>query len=305
MPIEEREWKIIAKSVCGPTHTRTELPNQDSVRQLESEIVIVAVADGHGSAKSFRSDAGAKFATETAIQVTEDFFKDEWATLDLQQKQKAIELQLPRRIVKEWQEKVRVDLREQPLTEDEIQRVGQMRPEKRKPNDEDTPFIVYGATLLTVVITKEFFVYLQLGDGDILTIFDNGDVNRPVPADPRLFANQTTSLSSRQAAGDIRVEFAPASGRLPRLILLATDGYSNSFRDDESFLKAGVDFQNLLASSDGVKEVEEHLEEWLKQSAEMSGDDVTMGLIFRSPRNEARKNLADLGTGGERTGAEQ
>ena len=48
------------------------------------------------------------------------------------------------------------------------------------------------------------------------------------PGDDRLVAGETTSLCLATAADDFRHAFLPASAE-PDLVLLATDGYGNSF----------------------------------------------------------------------------
>ena len=282
MPTSQSDgWEILADSVRGPTHERTGSPNQDCHKSESANSTIVAVSDGHGSARCFRSDRGSKFAVETAIEVVEGFFLGEWGSHSLQEKKHQVQIRLPNRIVESWREKVARDLEETPLNAKELETLATHKSEKQKSNPEDIPYIVYGATLLTVVITSEFVVYLQLGDGDILTVLESGEVCRPLPIDERLFGNETTSLSSEKSVSDFRVVIESSAGVLPSLILMATDGYSNSFKDDASFFKAGRDFRDLLEPIDGSAEVERHLKEWLNESAKMSGDDVTLCLLHR------------------------
>jgi serine/threonine protein phosphatase PrpC len=274
-------WKIIAKSVRGPTHVRSGVPNQDDVEYDMGKLVVAAVSDGHGSSKCFRSDRGSQLATETAIEVVEDFFGGDWESLSPRDRQHQLEDRLPKRIVSEWRNKVRHELTEFPLSVEEQEKMATFRSAGSKDSWDEIPYVVYGATLLTVVITGSFVVYLQLGDGDILTVLDSGDVDRPLPNDDRHIGNETTSLSSEKAAYDFRVVMKSSIECLPSLILMATDGYSNSFKDDDSFRKTGSDFCSLLASPEGISDVKKNLEEWLTESAKMSGDDVTLCLLYR------------------------
>jgi hypothetical protein len=65
-------------------------------------------------------------------------------------------------------------------------------------------------------------------------------------------------------------------------VLLCTDGYSNSFRTDSGFLKVGTDLLEMM-EKDGPESVESNLEEWLEEASRLgSGDDVTLGVLFRS-----------------------
>jgi hypothetical protein len=286
------EWKIIVDTVRGPTHVRTGLPNQDDFDYASGPPITIAVSDGHGSSKCFRSDRGAGFATETAIEVAESFFEGEWERLSLQDRQQQLDVRLPNRIVSEWRAKVRRNLEDFPLSKEEQEMLASRSTASLKTNAAEVPYIVYGATLLAVVVKAEFVVYLQLGDGDILTVLDSGDVIRPLPLDERLIGNETTSLSSEKAASDFRVALVPLFAAQPRLILLATDGYSNSFKDEMSFRKAAIDFRNLLSSNDGSKEVEQHFREWLELSAQMSGDDVTLCLLCPANEDSASSELS-------------
>ena len=59
------------------------------------------------------------------------------------------------------------------------------------------------------------------------------------------------------------------------LVLLATDGYANSFREDRGFLKVGTDLLGMLRS-DGLDHVKANLGDWLRETSEGgSGDDIT------------------------------
>jgi hypothetical protein len=68
----------------------------------------------------------------------------------------------------------------------------------------------------------------------------------------------------------------------PALILVSTDGYSNSFSNDHNFLKVGTDIWEIVRS-EGLSEVDKNLKSWLKEVSEKgSGDDITMGIICRA-----------------------
>ncbi len=146
---------------------------------------------------------------------------------------------------------------------------------------EAKPGLAYGATLLSVLVTDSFILYLQLGDGDILTVSETGQVERPMPRDERLLGNETTSLSSEQAWRDVQVRFQVTAGTPPALILLSTDGYANSFRDESSFSKVGSDLLDLLRA-EGVDKVNDSLKLWLAEASQAgNGDDITLGIICR------------------------
>jgi hypothetical protein len=77
------------------------------------------------------------------------------------------------------------------------------------------------------------------------------------------------------------VYFQPLAGAPPALILAATDGYANAYRDDASFQQVARDYWALLREG-GDAAVKPHLENWLREASQQgSGDDITVGLIWR------------------------
>jgi hypothetical protein len=185
--------------------------------------------------------------------------------------------QLPRTLIRTWQDRVRADLAAKPLSEQELthwpDRAGLAA----------DPIRAYGATLIAAVLTPRYVLFCQLGDGDILTVDDQGVVSRPpLPVDPRLVANQTTSLSGPNAWDDMRVYFQPLTDRPPVLVMLASDGYANSFADEHGFFATAID---LLAAfqANGLAHTANRLPHWLHAtSAAGSGDDISVGLAFHS-----------------------
>ena len=196
----QTEWQVVGQSVRGATHERNGLPNQDAIHWLPSSgrgsAVVLAVADGHGSARYPRSHIGANIAVEIATKLIDDFLKSQADAANLSLIKDATEDWLPRTLVRNWTEAVAENLKADPLSPDEYASVGLA----------DGP-VAYGATLLAAAVTERFALYLQLGDGDILTVSDSGVVSRPVSKDDRLMGNETTSLCAPEAWRDFRVGF--------------------------------------------------------------------------------------------------
>ncbi|HKQ99893.1 MAG TPA: PP2C family serine/threonine-protein phosphatase [Pyrinomonadaceae bacterium] len=290
-------WRAVGKSVRGATHGRNGMPNQDAIHWLPvsgtGSPLIMAVADGHGSRRSFRSQVGARLAVETAVQVVEDFLRVQTQTESLSATKRAAEEWLPVALVRNWLGAVAAHLGEQPLSADELQLLGA---DEAKPSvDALRPgaHLAYGTTILAAAATRDFILYLQLGDGEILTVSSDGEVTSPLPKDQRLFANETTSLCSPDAWRDFRVCFQVISNAPPSLILLTTDGYPNSFRDESGFLKVGSDILDMVRS-DGLHMVDDQLEAWLTESTYAgSGDDVTLGLIYLEDVTESETAPSD------------
>lgn len=260
------EWQVAGQTVRGASHERNGLPNQDAICWLpesgRSSSVVLAVADGHGSARYSRSHIGAALAVERSAKLVDEFLANQAKVENLSLIKDAAEEWLPRALVRNWTEAVGEHLKTDPLSSTETE-----------------PTVAYGATLLVGAVTERFALYLQLGDGDILTVSERGDVSRPLLKDDRLFANETTSLCAPEAWRDFRVNFQPLTQSHPALILLSTDGYPNSFRDESGFLKVGSDILHLVQES-GLANVKDHLAEWLSDSTRAgSGDDITLGIL--------------------------
>lgn len=275
-------WRVVGHSVRGASHERAGTSNQDAISWLPKSgaglPVILAVADGHGSHKSFRSETGARLAVETFAQVISDFLSGQTQTESLSVTKRAAEEWLPTTLVRRWLEAVSSHLAAHPLSTEELTLLSAARGTSRQDPPSNFP-VAYGTTVLAAAVVAGFILYLQLGDGEILTVSQEGEVTRPMPKDERLFANETTSLCSQDAWRDFRVCFQVVSQTPPALILLSTDGYPNSFHDESGFLKVGSDMLEMIRA-DGLDAVNGHLESWLKESTYAgSGDDVTVGLI--------------------------
>ncbi len=269
------DWRTLKASVRGAAHHRTGLPNQDAVRvacSADGLPLIVALADGHGSAKSFRSQRGARSAVAVALKVCGTLFK-----LDsLSRIKRWAEEQLPLELVRHWRERVDRSLARQPFTPAELE---SLDPASRR-QVEANPYLAYGSTLLAVIVAPTFILYLQLGDGDILTVSASGEIERPLAKDERLIANETTSLCSAKAWNEVRVKFQALAGAPPALILAATDGYANSYRDEASFRQVARDLWEMLRD-EGVEAVQSNLKNWLNEASQQgSGDDITVGIVY-------------------------
>ncbi len=282
--MDKKLYKIIGKSVTGASHKRSKLPNQDYIDCFEGDDgtpeLVLAVSDGHGSHKCFRSAKGAQFAVESALDLVKEN-KVYFTSNVVKSRSAVVEEKIPKLLTARWLQRVGKDREEQPFTAEELNGVEQKGGAKDRGHVTNHPELAYGATLLTVIIGKDVILYLQIGDGDILTVDDNGEVSRPIPPDERIFGNETTSLSLKDAWRDFRSCVQTFDKTVPRLILLATDGYSNSFSTDEGFLKIGRDYLNLIKSM-GYEGVKNNIEDWLQRSTQSgSGDDITLGIVYR------------------------
>ena len=235
------------------------------------------LADGHGSPSCFRSHRGARGAVAVTRQLCDRLLGlgrpariKRWA-----------EERLPRELVQRWRERVARDLQRQPFTAAEW---AALDPRARQ-RVARTPALAYGSTLLATVVAPDFVLYAQLGDGDILAVSAAGEVARPLPRDARLLGDATTSLCSERAEDEIQLRFQTLAGAPPALILAATDGYANSFRDEDGFRQAASDFWALLRDGEEAT-VRTHLRAWLTETSRQgSGDDISLALLWHVGRD--------------------
>ncbi|MBN2006490.1 MAG: protein phosphatase 2C domain-containing protein, partial [Anaerolineae bacterium] len=205
-------WRVVGRSAQGASHARGGIPNQDAIQWFpESGVgppLILSLSDGHGSPRNFRSDVGAQFAVEEATNLMRELLlAGQPDPAKLSTIKRTAEERLPGEIVRRWRAAVGRHLKDNPITEEELETLEKRRDPKARRVIEKDPQVAYGATLLSVLITSGFILYLQLGDGDILTVADNAEVTRPMTRDPRLIANETTSLCMTDAWREVQIKF--------------------------------------------------------------------------------------------------
>jgi serine/threonine protein phosphatase PrpC len=266
-------WRFVGGTVRGASHRRGSLPNQDAIAWAPASGVgsplLLSVADGHGARASFRSATGSALAVDVAIALLTEFLNE-------QQNSEVDQLlaaaaRIPEELAARWRTAVDRHAEENPL-----------------PNRDGNFRIAYGTTMLAAAVTERFLLLVQLGDGDILIVAENGEVRRPWPRDDRYLGGETPSLCSDDAASHVRLDVQPLRPESHQLILLCTDGYANSFRQDDGFLSAGRDILEII-QQEGIGRVERELEDWLRETSDLgSGDDITAGILWRtSPEGSA------------------
>ena len=274
-------WSVLAQSVQGASHVRRGEPNQDAIDTRQgagnNPPLIVAVSDGHGSPKSFRSGCGARYAVKAAISECERLFCT--GATNLTAIRRIAERQLSNAIVGEWERLVWGDMVDRPFTPRERRHfVAQFGVEAWRALLLE-PLVAYGATLLFAFAARQYVVLGQLGDGDIVTVTNEGCAARAFAADARHFAGETASLCLKDAVKSFNVAFRVLKQEIPALILLSTDGYANSYQDDADFMSVGPDLLAMLRE-ESVESVQRDLASWLSEvSSGGSGDDITLGVL--------------------------
>ncbi len=281
-----KKYCVIGSSVKGASHASSGLPNQDALGfwpgSAEGPPLVLAVSDGHGNARSFRSNVGSEIAVKTAKELLNEFHNERSQnSSNMTIIKRTMEERLPVTLIKMWKKAVDEDLKKNPIKEVEYEKIERELGKPAREDIENNMYLTYGATLLATLITENYMIFLQLGDGDIIMVSNTREVTRPLLKDEALIGNETTSLCLPNAADEFRVGFQQLINKRPALIMLSTDGYANSFSDDKGFMKVGSDILEMICS-EGINKVKEDLEDWLIETTRAgSGDDITVGIIYR------------------------
>lgn len=280
----EPSWLIVGESVRGASHVMDNKPNQDAllwkrVSENGSRNVIV-LADGHGSDRFFRSQRGSSFAVTVTAEILEQFLSDIPTPLNPSQCKHAAEAYLPDMIVNAWKAAVHEDLAREPFRDDELSMLEQAEGPKQRDRVIDNPIKAYGTTVLGLVTHENFILGVQLGDGMMKAIMENGDVAEMVPDDPDNFGNETASLSSERPQASFRVAYHHLAGRLPVGMMITTDGYVNAI-ETEKFDGVLREWMEGLRD-EGIEKIQRCMSDLLNHASRYgSGDDCTVACAYR------------------------
>ncbi len=274
---------ICGECVKGANHERTGKPLQDSKRidEISDRITILAVADGHGSEKCARSDRGSKIAVNAFYSVIKNYLLSYGQGSELVDENglsnlvtflnREGDMRFAQDVCEEWQARVKQSFYKD-KDEKYIKADGTV--------DWKSVYALYGTTLVGMLITDTFVFSFQIGDGDISLVSANG-VSPVVEAD-KLLGTETHSLSRpdawRKAVSSIRRKNVEED--LPYLYMLSTDGFANSYANDEEFKKTCREYYDMIAQH-GFDAVKENLATWLKETSELGcGDDITVVMAY-------------------------
>ncbi|MCL1936728.1 MAG: protein phosphatase 2C domain-containing protein [Defluviitaleaceae bacterium] len=279
------ELFTFALSVTGASHSKINKENQDSVNFGNSP-PFVALADGHGSKKYIRSSFGAFAATKAIEQVIIEHFPI-YNNININSKDlEELIRHMKMRFLLLWQQSVLNDLKNNPLNEDEIVFLENNLTNSEILSIENNPKIIFGTTFLCAVVYIDFVLVLKYGDGDILGVYQNKDIDKVMDimeSDDRNFGGSTLSIASIADASSIKHKIF-TNEEIPNLIMLSTDGIKNSYNDKvheeiSQFYKIPIVIKNELKKD---MNIQKKLENFLKEvTLNGSGDDVSIGIIYK------------------------
>jgi serine/threonine protein phosphatase PrpC len=268
---------------------------------MGGENIVLAVADGHGSNRHFRSQWGAQIAVRCAVetfgQVLTRLEGDD--SFDFSQTKRILEIDLPKHLLRNWRDDVKLFHEKNSLAKEEFAYINKQYTPTTLSDLEKHINTIYGATLLAVFVMRNLIVFTQIGDGDILCIMETGEILQPIPEDSRIVLNETDSLSDPKAEGLMKLYFLPLTewNPAPKMILVSSDGLRNSYDNSKKFrtFASGInaEFETGILKEQ-ILHVETHLQQWLQEiSHEGSGDDVTLGILFRPDAYQHKQDNND------------
>ncbi len=269
---------ICGECVKGATHERNGLPLQDSKRieEVSDHITILSVADGHGSDKCPRSDRGSLMAVNAFCDVMRKYLfgygqTSEGMTELVTFLNREGDIRFAQDVCEEWQTRVKKSFykdKDNSLVDSE----GKI--------DWKRVYSLYGTTLLGMLITDTFVFSFQIGDGDINYI--TSDEISTLVEPEKFLGTETHSLSKtdawRKSVASVRRK--NESDDAPYLYMLSTDGFSNSFVNEDEFHKTCREYYKMI-SEHGYEAVRDNLAKWLKETSELGcGDDITVVMAY-------------------------
>ncbi len=188
-------WKVVASSVAGVSHLRSGLPCQDAhaCRIMEDGLLVVAVADGAGSAA--KADVGSQVAVELAVApIFADWKKGDRSKIRMGLRNASSDEsgEAVRRLSVEAIVTVRVGL-EELARQDEI------------------ALREYATTLILVVATANWLSAVQIGDGAVVGLDEAGSVFAFTTPPEAEYANATTFVTSPDWQEEIQWSYREGS----------------------------------------------------------------------------------------------
>ncbi len=260
---------ILYGSVCGRTHRNTGKPNQDSLNIKFTKMgIAIAVADGHGSALSFRSQIGSKLAVKVAVESGNTLAESGLRGADFL-------AQWSKSLVSAWAREVLGNLKKHPFEDSEVAALNKRHTSALASN----ALFAYGTTITAAYLVDDLFHIINLGDSDAL-IKIGDKVNNVRLVDERMVGGMTYSLATEGCVH----KFAAEAIRKTDIssIMLATDGYQNSFVSKSDFEKVIVDIENIYHKNTHLN-IHSQFETWLKDTSDNgSGDDITAIILLNN-----------------------
>ena len=284
-------------SCQGESHKADNKPCQDASFSAvyNDGLALAIVCDGHGGERYFRSDVGARMATEVirdsvktfvenvdkSMFVGQPFTAEEAITSEeVIKKQKPIDKafrQLFSSIIYQWNQRIADHAANTAISEWEQEHVPQKYLDEL--HTSETFEKLYGCTLMVYAQTPEYWFAFHLGDGKCVSFQQSPLWTMPIPWDDRCFLNKTTSLCDSNAINEYRYCYE-GDGQYPWAIFLGSDGMDDSFGEDENLVNFYIQVVKMLVT-EGKEATIASIESDLPQLSKIgSKDDMSVAFVY-------------------------
>lgn len=307
-----------ARSAVGYKKLRQGKSSEDSSKVVRlKRTTICAIADGHGDLRCKYSADGANYAVEVACEVMRAVYNSSYAEAKddfefyefcANNRESFIE-----QIIRNWNKSVFLDyLEKNPAYAEKKEAmlgyldrlfmpIGKMTSEdareyfaEQERLEESRRKIAhfYGTTLNLVMETENFILCIGIGDGDIIAV-QGKEVSWLLPPAEQ-FSTRTESLCKqpqsafdafrsviiRKTKGKRRRSKLYDTGIHPDYILVSSDGFRNSFIDDEHFAKKLIEINS--EKKEGYNKFSSTSQSWIEQLTKDSiyQDDITFVFLY-------------------------
>ncbi len=258
-------------SVIGASHETSGLVCQDhSAYEVNEHYSVAVIADGHGSKKYFRSHLGSQFAVEAALETLRHFYKDpEGFEQNFPANHKMILKNMKKQIIANWNVRVQDHLANNPV------RLAEMQKFTKEEFKEIPPESYYGTTLVVAVCGRGFQFGLQIGDGSLVAIFEDGVPVMPMVYDESAPANMTASMCNSNAASMFNSFYIENKKAIA--MFASSDGLYTSFSNEDDFLEYHLIITSQLDNFEAfAQSVKKNL---TKRSHYGTEDDISLACI--------------------------
>lgn len=263
------KYDIFSSSTVGYKNKLKNKGSQDYLiyKKLENG-VICAIGDGHGIRRCKYSYKGSEFACNACIDILTDLYnniknldEDNLETVIKELKENQI---IEKSIQKKWREYVIDHFK------------------TKIPNVYDIDYVLYGTTLIGVLITNNIKLYLQIGDGDIIEYGNEFNLVEYTKESKVKGVLNSMYLDDAYKYIDLKIEKVNKSD--VDSIVLFSDGFTNSFRtykDLDDNLKYTINQykKNVFTKYNLKKTYKKYLE---TLSTNNSKDDISIIFILQT-----------------------
>ena len=285
-------WKAIARSAIGTSHTKQDIPCQDySDYKIINDAIIGVVADGAGSAK--HSDVGARLAVNTVLEAVTE--RDIIAIANSYRNDNNSNTQKPNNYLEQvcnllknpnrqsiYQTTITLARNKEQLEELFINLVKKVVTAlKQEAAIKKYSLDDLACTLLIVIATPKKIAAMQIGDGFITVRYPKQELQLLFPPDKGEYINETTFVTSSNALEDMKVVIQPGQ---PEFICASTDGLERlaiRLSDSTPFSPFFQPLEQYLRETENLKS-DKYLEDFLNSDRlnARTDDDKTLFLCL-------------------------